>query len=62
MGVEPFLVASSLSGIVSQRLVRKVCRDCAEAQSPTKRELDIFAKRGIEISTVCEEEDVLPAI
>jgi type IV pilus assembly protein PilB len=52
MGVEPFLVASSLSGIVSQRLVRKVCRDCAESHSPTKRELDIFNKRGIEISAV----------
>lgn len=52
MGVEPFLVASSLSGVISQRLVRKVCRDCAEAHSPTKRELDIFAKRGLEISTV----------
>jgi type IV pilus assembly protein PilB len=52
MGVEPFLVASSLSGVVAQRLVRKVCRDCAEAQEPTKREIDIFSKRGIHIETV----------
>ncbi|WHX39485.1 ATPase, T2SS/T4P/T4SS family [Mesobacillus sp. AQ2] len=52
MGVEPFLVASSLSGVVAQRLVRKVCRDCAKAQEPTKREIDIFAKRGIQIDTV----------
>lgn len=52
MGVEPFLVASSLSGVVAQRLVRKVCRDCAEAQAPTKREIDIFSKRGIQIETV----------
>lgn len=52
MGVEPFLVASSLSGVVSQRLVRKVCRDCAESYAPTKRELDIFSKRGIEIAEV----------
>lgn len=52
MGVEPFLVASSLSGVVAQRLVRKVCRDCAEAHEPTKREIDIFAKRGIPIETV----------
>ncbi|MFA7231080.1 MAG: GspE/PulE family protein [Victivallaceae bacterium] len=28
MGVEPFLVASSLFGILSQRLVRVVCKDC----------------------------------
>jgi type IV pilus assembly protein PilB len=52
MGVEPFLVASSLSGVVAQRLVRKVCRDCAEAHEPTKREIDIFSKRGISIEVV----------
>ncbi|MDZ5470804.1 GspE/PulE family protein (plasmid) [Bacillus sp. 31A1R] len=52
MGVEPFLVASSLSGIVAQRLVRKVCRDCAEQQAPTKREIDIFAKRGMKVDTI----------
>ncbi|GAM12070.1 GspE/PulE family protein [Mesobacillus selenatarsenatis] len=52
MGVEPFLVASSLSGVVAQRLVRRVCRDCAEAHEPTKREIDIFSKRGISIETV----------
>ncbi|WP_226646576.1 GspE/PulE family protein [Mesobacillus subterraneus] len=52
MGVEPFLVASSLSGIVAQRLVRKVCRDCAEVHEPTKREIDIFSNRGIQIERV----------
>ena len=52
MGVEPFLVATSLSGVVSQRLVRKVCRDCGEAVAPTKREIDIFSKRGIEIEAI----------
>lgn len=52
MGVEPFLVATSLSGVVSQRLVRKVCRDCAEEQVPTKREIEIFKKRGIKIEKI----------
>ncbi|MBO0960709.1 Flp pilus assembly complex ATPase component TadA [Neobacillus sp. MM2021_6] len=52
MGVEPFLVASSISGIVAQRLVRRVCRDCAESQQPTKRELEIFARRGLKIENV----------
>ncbi|TKC15625.1 GspE/PulE family protein [Robertmurraya kyonggiensis] len=52
MGVEPFLVASSLSGIVAQRLVRKVCRDCAEEQVPSKREIEIFAKRGMMIDKI----------
>jgi MSHA biogenesis protein MshE len=30
MGVQPFMVASSLRGIVSQRLVRRICESCAE--------------------------------
>lgn len=52
MGVEPFLVASSLSGIVAQRLVRRVCRDCMEEQAPTKREIEIFAKRGMKVDRI----------
>jgi type IV pilus assembly protein PilB len=52
MGVEPFLLASSLSGIVAQRLVRKVCRDCAEVHEASKREVEIFAKRGMEIDKI----------
>ncbi len=52
MGVEPFLIASSVSGIVAQRLVRRVCRDCGENHQPTKREIEIFAKRGMKIDSV----------
>ncbi|WP_423799224.1 GspE/PulE family protein [Neobacillus sp. SAB-20_R2A] len=52
MGVEPFLLAASLSGVVSQRLVRKVCRDCAEIQEASKREVEIFAKRGMKIDKI----------
>ncbi|HEY2030748.1 MAG TPA: type II secretion system ATPase GspE [Myxococcales bacterium] len=39
MGVEPFLVASSLMGILAQRLVRVLCKDCREAYLPTPEEL-----------------------
>jgi type IV pilus assembly protein PilB len=52
MGVEPFLVATSLSGIVAQRLVRKVCRDCSVEESPTRREADIFKRRGLTIEKI----------
>lgn len=34
MGVEPFLLASSLEGILAQRLVRKVCPKCREPYHP----------------------------
>lgn len=52
MGIEPFLLASSLSGIVSQRLVRKVCRDCMKVHEPSKREIEIFARRGMKIESI----------
>ena len=52
MGVEPFLLAASLSGVISQRLVRKVCRDCMEVHEPSKREVEIFQKRGLKIDRV----------
>lgn len=52
MGVEPFLVAASLSGVVAQRLVRRVCRDCKQTFKATEREKEIFAKRGIKIEAV----------
>jgi MSHA biogenesis protein MshE len=38
MGAESFLVASSLLGIVAQRLVRRVCENCSEAYEPTEQE------------------------
>ncbi len=40
MGVEPFLVASSVLGIIAQRLVRTVCRDCARKYTPDDGELE----------------------
>lgn len=39
MGVEPFLVASSVIGILAQRLVRLVCTHCREAYTPSDEEL-----------------------
>ena len=39
MGVEPFLVASSLLGIVAQRLIRRVCLKCRMPHDPTAFEL-----------------------
>jgi type II secretory ATPase GspE/PulE/Tfp pilus assembly ATPase PilB-like protein len=34
MGIEPFLVASSVSCVVGQRLLRKICDDCRESFMP----------------------------
>lgn len=39
MGIEPFLVSSSLLGIMAQRLIRRVCPDCRQAYTPEEREI-----------------------
>jgi type II secretory ATPase GspE/PulE/Tfp pilus assembly ATPase PilB-like protein len=40
MGIEPFLVTTSIIGLVGQRLVRKVCLNCAEEYEPEKELLE----------------------
>lgn len=42
MGVEPFLVASSVMAIMAQRLVRVVCAKCREQYTPDPTELEFF--------------------
>ncbi|MCP9808103.1 type II/IV secretion system protein [Cyanobium sp. HWJ4-Hawea] len=42
MGVEPFMVSASLLGIVSQRLLRRVCRHCRIPYQPSSEELGRF--------------------
>jgi type IV pilus assembly protein PilB len=39
IGVKPFLVASSTRALMAQRLVRKICRNCAAPYTPTESEL-----------------------
>ena len=40
MGVEPFLIASSLAGVLGQRLIRRVCKNCMTEYIPTDEDLD----------------------
>lgn len=40
VGVEPYLISSALKGVVSQRLVRRICPECKQAYTPTEEELD----------------------
>src|SRR5277367_6521592 len=39
MGIEPFLVSSSILAVLAQRLVRHVCTDCREPYEPSRTEL-----------------------
>jgi type IV pilus assembly protein PilB len=49
MGVEPFLLGSSLQLIVAQRLVRKICEHCKEESSPSDEEIRKAEMFGIEL-------------
>jgi general secretion pathway protein E len=42
MGVEPFLLSSSLIGVMAQRLVRLLCVDCREPFEPSRQELELL--------------------
>lgn len=48
MGIEPFLVSSSLSGVVGQRLVRKICTNCIEDYTPSIEEKLLLNKYNID--------------
>lgn len=42
MGVEPYLIAAGLRGIISQRLVRKICPNCKEAYEPADDKMELI--------------------
>ncbi|AWW27159.1 GspE/PulE family protein [Acetobacterium sp. KB-1] len=44
MGVEPYMVANSLTGVVAQRLVKKICPNCREAYAATEIEKDLLGE------------------
>ena len=47
MGIEPFLVASALVGVIAQRLVRRICPNCREAYTPPE---EAVAKFGLNLA------------
>jgi type IV pilus assembly protein PilB len=42
MGIEPYMLSSSLSGVVAQRLMRKVCPNCAVQRAATANEKELL--------------------
>lgn len=48
MGIEPFLVASSLVGLLAQRLVRRPCKECAR---PVKPSDEVLRELGLDVAT-----------
>ena len=46
MGIESFLIASSVVAVVGQRLVRRICPSCKTTYEPTDEELAFYAECG----------------
>jgi general secretion pathway protein E len=49
MGIEPFLIASSVNAFLAQRLVRKICDNCKEAYKPSAK---LLGELGLKASAL----------
>ena len=49
MGVEPFLMAATMEGILAQRLLRRICKDCRTAFPPKE---EILSQLGLSPSEI----------
>ncbi len=48
MGIEPYLVCSSVIGIMAQRLVRAICPECKTTHTPNEEEFIVLKNRELE--------------
>lgn len=62
MGIEPFLICSTIEAILAQRLVRKICENCKQEVEPSKEMIDlikidkkILKERTFHAGVGCEE-------
>ena len=54
VGIEPYLVAASLKGVLAQRLLRKVCSSCKESvdlSTPMRKAFDRLVSTGVNVDT-----------
>jgi type IV pilus assembly protein PilB len=50
IGVEPYLIAAGIRGVISQRLVRRICPHCKEKYTPNPEELDVLGLADTEMT------------
>ncbi len=62
MGVEPYLLASSLLGVLAQRLVRTLCPACRATAAPTAGEAALLADLGVAGGDAAVDADGLRAM
>ncbi len=52
MGVEPYLVTSTVEGIIAQRLARRVCKACCTMYTPSAEKISVlFRSNGVNVTT-----------
>ncbi|MDN4096160.1 ATPase, T2SS/T4P/T4SS family [Brevibacillus agri] len=52
MGIPSFLIASSVHGVLAQRLVRRICKDCKQEYQASEQEKKLFAQKGLNVETL----------
>jgi type II secretory ATPase GspE/PulE/Tfp pilus assembly ATPase PilB-like protein len=52
LGVDRFLLSTSLLGVLSQRLVRKICPICKDERKPTEAEKRLFEENGFDSNEI----------
>lgn len=52
IGIEPFLIAAVLRGVIAQRLVRRVCPSCRVLEAPSASERAIAERNGVRLDSV----------
>ena len=59
MGIEPYLLSSTIVGVLAQRLVRRICPNCKKSYRPTQKELQQIGlpkeTKTLHHGTGCEE-------
>ncbi|MGP4080570.1 GspE/PulE family protein [Pseudalkalibacillus sp. R45] len=49
MGIEPYLISAAVTGVVGQRLVRRICEDCKIEYIPSDQEKRLFLSKGMDV-------------
>ncbi len=48
IGLEPFLVGAAINGVLAQRLIRRLCKECKEMGSPTEERREFLTMQGMD--------------
>ena len=49
MGIQPYMVASTIKAVMSQRLSRRLCESCKKPRPPTTEEVEVFRNNGVDL-------------